>query len=178
MGTAMGLGIGRFGLSIAGIAAMAMLFAAAAMTSAAIGETPGAGRGPLDGMIFVGKIGPEGKPDFDEELHFNNGHFWSKNCIVCGYQPSVYWVRTVGESIHFHGELLSDSGSRFRYTGRVTGDRIKVTVRWTKSRWYWSIDRTLIFEGARELTRNAVSVGDATKLAISARQQPLPRWCT
>lgn len=25
----------------------------------------------LDGMIYVGQIGPAGNPDFDEELHFN-----------------------------------------------------------------------------------------------------------
>lgn len=137
----------------------------------------GRASGPLDGMVVVGKIGPDGNPNFDEELHFNNGHFWSKNCIACGYQPGPYWVRTVGSGIQFHGELIRDDGSTFRYRGRVADGRATVTVRWTKKRWYWSIDKILIFDGTLEPARKAVSVEEARTMANDSNKKSLPQWC-
>ena len=171
-------GIDRSCLSAVVILAMAWFLAGAAAISAEDGGSLAMGRGPLDGMVFVGRIGSEKKPDFDEELHFSNGHFWSKNCILCGYQPSTYWTRMADDGIHFQGDLLKKDGSKFSYTGRVSDGRIKVTVRWTKERWYWSIDQTLVFNGILEKTKTAISVDEARKLSASTRLQSLPMWCT
>jgi hypothetical protein len=174
----MAFGIDRSCLSAAVIVVIVWFLTGAAAISAQDGGSQAAGNGPLDGMVFVGRIGPEKNPDFDEELHFNNGQFWSKNCILCGYQPSYYWIRITDDGIHFQGDLLKKDGSKFSYTGRVSDGRIKVTVRWTKSRWYWSIDQTLVFNGVRDKTKTAVSVDEASRLANAARLLSLPMWCT
>jgi hypothetical protein len=152
----------------------AILFIAA--TTANDAAIPAAA-GPLDGMVFVGQVGPEGKPDFDEELHFNNGYFWTKNCIRCAYQPGIYWVRKVGASIHFQGELQKENGSKFRYTGRIADGRARVTVLWSKDRWYWSIERTLIFIGKLAPTRASMTVDMARQSAETFAKQPMPQWC-
>ena len=94
----------------------------------------GVGRGPLDGMVFVGKIGPEGNPDKYDELHFSEGQFWSWQCTKCGFEPGNYWVRTVGDSLHFQGWLHSADRGKFQYAGRVVDGRIEVTINWTKKR--------------------------------------------
>lgn len=106
------------------------------------------GRGPLDGMSFIGKIGPENSRDLDDGLHFAAGKFWSTNCFACGYQPGIYWTRRVGDSIQFHGTLQSADGGRFDYSGRVVGDRIDVHINWIQQRWYGDIERSLAFVGA------------------------------
>lgn len=105
------------------------------------------GRGPLDGMSFVGKIGPEDKRDLDDELHFATGQFWSSNCLACGYQPGAYWTRRVGDSIQFQGSLPSADGGQFDYSGRVVGDHINVQINWTQQRWYGDVKRKLAFVG-------------------------------
>lgn len=169
---------GRRGVFFAGIAALAILFLTGTVISADDAGPAAPGLGPLDGMVFVGRIGPKGAPDFDEELHFNNGYFWSKNCLLCGYRPSVYWVRAVGGGVRFQGELTSEDGSSFHYSGYVTDGRITVNVRWRKARWYWSIDRTLVFEGRLDAARAAIPFAEAGQRAATARTRPLPGWCT
>ncbi len=106
------------------------------------------GFGLLDGMSFIGKIGPEGNRDLDDELHFVAGQFWSTNCAACGYQPGTYWSRSVGDSIEFHGSLLSGDGGSFDFAGRVVGGQADVRIRWTQKRWYGNVERELAFLGA------------------------------
>lgn len=105
------------------------------------------GHGPLDGMSFIGKIGPEDNRDLDDELHFVAGQFWSSNCVACGYQPGAYWSRSVGDSIEFHGSLRSGGGGSFEFVGRVLGDQADVRIRWTQKRWYGDVERKLAFVG-------------------------------
>jgi hypothetical protein len=128
-------------------------------------------------MVFAGLIGPEDDPDFNEELIFNEGLMWSKTCVPCGYQPSVYWVRRVGDAIHFISELKSASGSVFDYEGVVEGGRAEVAVTWAKHRWYWTIDRDLVFEGILVPGRKPVAAAEASRIADEARLGPLPDWC-
>ncbi len=106
------------------------------------------GSGPLDGMSFVGKIGPEESRDLDDELHFVAGQFWSSNCVACGYKPGNYWTRTVGDSIQFRGSLQSSDRGKFEFSGRVEGERVFVSINWTQQRWYGDIVRKLAFVGA------------------------------
>lgn len=131
--------------------------------------------GPLDGMIFAGKFGDPGAPGRDDLLTFNNGKFWSAICIRCGFEPGTYWVRKVGTSIHFHGEQRSERGTFF-YRGRVTGDKIQIDVNWTKDRWYWKIDRDLVFEGSLTERKAVHSAIDATNISVAA-QSDLPDGC-
>ncbi len=155
----------------------AAVVVAGTLGAAAAAELPPAGPGPLDGMVFAGLVGPESAPDFDEELLFNEGLMWSKTCVPCGYQPSVYWVRRVGDAIHFTSELKSASGSVFHYEGVVDGERAEVAVRWTKSRWYWTIDRDLVFKGTLVPARSPIAAAEASRMADQAWLGPLPDWC-
>lgn len=133
-------------------------------------------QGPLDGMVFVGKIGPKGAPDLDDELHFQDGKFWSVNCIECGFQPGAYWVRRVGDAVRFRGELTGERGT-LAYAGEVVGDRIEVSINWTKSRWYWRIDRELEFSGTFKPSALAYSVERAITTATTAQPELVPA-CT
>jgi len=160
------------------LAAVAYLFfLISPLTLAKDRDQPGAAPGSLDGMVFVGRVGPEGRANFDEELNFNNGYFWSKNCITCGYQPSIYWVRNVANGIEFQSELSREDGSRFHYRGRIADGRIEVKVQWTKHRWYWSINKTMTFHGKLEQSRKAVSVEEARRMADKAGKTQMPSWC-
>lgn len=123
--------------------------------------------GPLDGMIFVGKIGPKGNPDLDDELHFRDGKFWSDACTKCGFKPGEYWVRNVGNRIQFRGELTGDRGT-FVYKGEIVDNNAKVSIGWTKSRWYWKIDRELEFSGKLQTTTAAATVKNALLTASTA----------
>ena len=126
--------------------------------------------GPLDGMVFVGKIGLKGNPDLDDELHFQNGRFWSLNCVKCGFQPGSYWVRFVGERIQFRGELTGDNATLF-YEGEILDGRAEVAITWTKSRWYWKINKALAFSGTVRPTLTADSVDQAISTASAARPE-------
>ena len=106
-----------------------------------------AASGPLDGMVFEGRIGTLPDPDVDDRLYFEAGKFWSQACIRCGYRPGDYWVRRVGDTIQFTGELVGEGG-KFVYRGEIRDGSADVRINWTKRRWYWSIDRDLAFRGA------------------------------
>lgn len=106
------------------------------------------GRGLLDGMTFVGKIGPEDDQDLDDKLHFAAGQFWSTNCVACGYRPGPYRSHRVGDVVRFHGALQSADGGRFEYDGHVVGAQVDVRINWTQQRWYGDIERRLAFAGA------------------------------
>lgn len=121
---------------------------------AEVGDTDA--RADLDGMMFVGTIGPaDGPRDRADTLSFGTGHFWSAICVPCGFLPSAYWVRRVGDAIHFRGEMGSIDRGKFEYTGVVRGKQLSATIHWRKERWYWSIARDFHFEG--QLSDSAVT---------------------
>lgn len=145
---------------------------------AASGGESGSDRaqGPLDGMAFVGKIGPAGDPDLDDVLYFEDGHFWSKACTRCGFAPAPYWVRKVAEGIEFRGVLESPERGRFHYLGRVHDGRITVQINWRHERWYWSIDRDLSFRGKLARTGAEEMTLDAARATARSRP-PEPDEC-
>lgn len=129
--------------------------------------------GPLDGMHFVGDFGPEGGPgDLKEALYFDDGKFWSKNCIPCGFPPKPYWVRFVDDDIHFHGTLESSERGRFRYEGVISGKQLSVRINWRRERWYWTIDRDFWFEGTLAEAGIPVSANQAANMASLTDPQP------
>ncbi len=155
--------ITAFAVSVALLAAMAG--APALATGAGVD-----GRGPLDGMDFLGDFGPAGKPaDSRDTLHFRDGRFWSGNCVPCGYPPGVYWVRVSGDAIHFRGELDRPGGGRFVYVGVVRDGRIEADINWRRERWYWTIDRDFRFEGRiADLQPDHASVSAAREAALGS----------
>lgn len=135
-------------------------------------DTSAAG-GPLDGMVFEGRIGPADNPDLSDRLYFENGKFWSGECTRCGFQPGVYWVRRVDGGVAFRGTLQSPDRGRFLYEGFVRDGEIEVSINWRHERWYWTIDRELRFVGqvvAGE--RPAMTVEEARALALGRHPRP------
>lgn len=135
-----------------------------------------AAHGMLDGMRFVGHFGATGGPDDrPDALSFGEGHFWSSVCVPCGFLPASYWVRRVGDAIHFRGEMGSVDRGRFLYQGVIRGQRLSASVNWRKDRWYWSIDREFRFEGTlAETPAPAVSLAAWVLRARRAAVAPEP----
>lgn len=130
-------------------------------------------RGPLDGMVFRGEFGPADAPaDRMDRLHFNEGKFWSGNCVPCGFPPGAYWVRRVRETIHFRGTMHSAESGTFTYRGRVEDGRISATIHWRKERWYWTIERAFHFQGHAVQHDHRVSPATVRDKALAAK--PLP----
>ena len=59
--------------------------------------------GPLDGMVFAGKIGGDENLEIDDELHFKDGVFWKKQ----------RWHWTVEKVLKFIGHLTSKTDKIF-----------------------------------------------------------------
>jgi hypothetical protein len=122
--------------------------------------------GPLDGMVFEGRIGPADNPDLSDRLYFEDGKFWSGECTRCGFEPGAYWVRRVDGGVAFRGTLQSAERGRFIYEGFVRDGEIEVSIDWRHERWYWTIDRELRFVGRLATgERPAMSPEDARALA-------------
>ncbi len=128
-------------------AALAVTLMTLPATAVEADDSRASSGGPLDGMAFVGKIGPAEAPDRDDVLYFDDGHFWSAACTKCGFAPAVYWVRHVEGGIEFRGVLESPERGRFSYLGSVRDQRIEVSIQWQRERWYGAIDRELAFRG-------------------------------
>lgn len=138
------------------------------------GQPPETGpRGPLDGLSFSGRFGVQGEPpDRTDTLHFRDGHFWSENCVPCGFAPGLYWVRRDGGRIHFRGELASAERGRFRFAGEVRGERIEVSINWQRERWYWTIDRDFRFTGSLAPEVDAPPLAEARQAAAAEAPPP------
>ncbi len=156
------------------VVSVSLVVSLGALGTRASGQEP-SGRGPLDGMIFEGIIGPRENPDRQDELHFNNGRFWSAICVKCGFEPGEYWVRYEGEAIHFRGELTGERGT-FTYRGIISDDKANVSIDWRKERWYWTIEREMAFRGELAKSTKANLAQDALRLANEVGDTP-PAGC-
>lgn len=117
------------------------------LDAAADGSGSSMASGPLDGMVFAGRIGPADNPDVADRLYFDDGKFWSYGCTRCGFDPGAYWVRHVDGGIAFRGVLQSAGRGRLNYQGFVRDGKIDVSINWLHERWYWTIERDLRFVG-------------------------------
>lgn len=124
--------------------------------------------GPLDGMRFVGTIGPDGQPGIEDTLYFGDGQFWSQSCVRCGFAPGFYWVRFIEGAIHFQGELESAERGRFTYSGVVRDGQVIAHIKWRHRRWYWSINRDFVFRGDLVETATTASAVSAARQARAA----------
>ena len=114
--------------------------------------------GPLDGKTFSGLIGIGGKPkDIKDTFVFENGTFVSTECERnCKYPARPYFVRVNGDKTEFISETQCPyKDAKIVWRGTVEGDKIKGESTWVSKRWYWTVEKTLEFEG--ELVDNLIS---------------------
>ncbi len=112
-----------------------------------------AAAGPLDGMTFVGMLGPDGKPkDIADTFVFENGSFVSKECeLRCKYPARPYFVRKDGDKTLFISETQCPyKDAKIIWRGTVDGDTIRGESTWVVKRWYWTYEDTFEFEGKLE----------------------------
>ena len=116
--------------------------------------------GLLDGLQFKAGIvnTEEGSGNaLEDTLIFDNGEFLSVVCKRYNFKASPYWVRTDGETIHFLAELTSPTDGKMEWRGAINGDKLNGTMRWTKKRWYWTIDAEHTIEGEVDIGAQSVS---------------------
>jgi hypothetical protein len=134
---------------------------------------PTSASGALDGLSFRGMFGPlDGSSDRADVLHFRDGHFWSKNCVPCGFSPGRYKSWPTDEGVRFEGILTSPDRGRFHYSGAVRDGRVFARLKWRKERWYWTIDKDFRFEGVRAERSASVSAKSTTLVALAADLEP------
>ncbi len=106
--------------------------------------------GPLDGMIFVALLGPDGKSkDTPDTLVFENGTFVSKECeLRCKYPARPYFSRSIGGKTEFVSETQCPyKDAKIVWRGTIEGDTIKGESIWVVKRWYRTVQDTFEFEG-------------------------------
>ncbi len=131
------------------IALIALTGSATASTASA-DANPDTSAGPLDGMTFVGMLGPDGKPkDVPDSFVFENGTFVSKECeLRCQYPARPYFVREEGGKTLFISETQCPyKDAKIVWRGEVDGDTIRGESTWVVKRWYWTHEDTYEFEG-------------------------------
>ena len=108
------------------------------------------GEGPLDGMIFVGAVGPDGKTlDVADTFVFANGTFVSKECeIRCKYPARPYFVRASEGVTEFVSETKCPyKNAWITWRGRYEDGKISGVATWRLERWYWTVERKIAFAG-------------------------------
>ena len=92
----------------------------------------------LDGMVFIGHVGPKGKEaNGEDEVVFQNGRFLSSSCSKYGFGSAPYKAYKDGDTIIFTSVTQSPKHGQIEWHGKITGDEIEADYRWTKERWYW-----------------------------------------
>lgn len=108
------------------------------LTLSSMASSPSETVGILDGMVFIGHVGPKGKEaNGEDEVVFQNGRFLSASCSKYGFGTAPYTAHKEGESIIFTAVTHSPKHGQIDWKGRVTGEEIEASYRWTKERWYW-----------------------------------------
>ena len=87
--------------------------------------------GLLDGRVFIGETGPEGKPaDSKEEIVFQDGKFRSKACDPYGFVDASYGATWDGDTTKFWAETRSSMNGLIMWWGTVKGDALEGTFVW------------------------------------------------
>lgn len=94
--------------------------------------------GILDGLVYVGHVGPKGKgPNGEDEVVFQNGHFLSTSCSKYGFGSAPYKASRSGSVIHFSAITHSPKHGQIDWQGKIVGEQLEASYRWIKERWYW-----------------------------------------
>lgn len=146
------------------LAAMGLVFAVAFLSLQAHAQTAsvpdtlatrtGSGEsGPLDGLRFKVGIVKEGAEDdnpLGDTLTFDGGNFSSAICETFHFAAAPYWTRREDGKVHFLAELESPTDGRMVWNGTIDGHDLEGTMRWTRTRWYWTIDAEHRIRGTLE----------------------------
>ena len=94
--------------------------------------------GIVDGMVFIGHIGPkDGEANGEDEVVFQNGQFLSTSCTKYGFRSAPYIASHDGDRIVFKAVTHSPKHGTINWEGQIVGNRLEATYLWTKERWYW-----------------------------------------
>lgn len=107
------------------------------------------GPGPLDGLVFSGMLGPEGKPnDVSDTFVFAGGTFVSRECeLRCEYPARPYQAVETTNGWEFTSTTRCPyKDATIVWNGTVEGDRLTGQATWTIRRWYWTLERDFTFE--------------------------------
>jgi len=120
------------------------------------------GKGILDGMTFAAAMRlPGDTDDVDDIFVFANGTFVSTECDErCGYPARPYFVRYVDDAVEFISEshcLYKDA--KIVWRGTIKDGKISGVSTWTVKRWYWTIEKELLFKGTLVDTAASVAGG-------------------
>lgn len=92
----------------------------------------------LDGMVFVGHVGPVGQAaNGEDEIVFQDGLFLSTSCAKYGFGTAPYKARMEGEVIFFSAAVKSQKHGQIDWHGTIRGENVRASYIWTKDRWYW-----------------------------------------
>ena len=149
--------------------AAAMLLSLSGMRGAEAGDmqavdpqpmSVAASPGPLDGQAFTGDYGPVGEPaDGTDTWIFENGSFYSKACLDCGFPQSVYTTESGSGGIEFSSTTACpETDAVIVWEGTVKDGRIEGVYTWTRERWYRTVRKQYWFKGT--LQGSAVSRND------------------
>lgn len=108
------------------------------------------GEGELDRMTFIGHVGTTTSPKRTRDTFvFDKGLFVSKECErICNFPARPYFVRTTADGLEFVSETrCPNKDSRIVWRGTFKDGKLKGTSTWTSKRWYWTIEKELVFEG-------------------------------
>jgi len=94
--------------------------------------------GILDGMIFSGHVGPKGQEaNGEDDVVFQNGKLLSTSCTKYGFESAPYTAHRDGDTIIFTAVTRSPEHGQIDWQGKIDGEKIEASYRWTKERWYW-----------------------------------------
>ena len=113
-------------------------------------------------MVFVGKLGPEGKPkDVEDRFVFRGGTFLSKECeLRCDHPARAYFIGEKDNATEFASNTrCPHKDAEISWRGTVHGDRISGTATWTVRRWYRTVTNTFEFEGQLNEKPNTIASG-------------------
>ena len=92
----------------------------------------------LDGMVFIGHVGPKGEDvNGEDEVVFQNGQFLSTSCTKYGFETAAYTATRDGNDITFTATTRSPRHGQIEWQGKIIGKEIEASYIWTKERWYW-----------------------------------------
>ena len=123
------------------------------------------GDGILDRMTFVGHIGtPENPTRTKDAFVFDKGLFVSTECErVCNFPARPYFVREKADGIEFISETsCPHKNSTIVWRGTFQDGKVKGTSTWTSKRWYWTIEKELVFEGTLSAQSTSISIVPTT----------------
>ena len=97
--------------------------------------------GPLDGKIFSGEVGKQGKTKGDkDQFVFKAGTFRSTACDSYGFKETAYSTAQAGNQLTFEAKAESQTDGTMLWKGAVQGGHISGMATWTKSgkeEQYW-----------------------------------------